>query len=455
MARDVIIIGGGISGLSLLYFLRAKNVDALLLEQAPRVGGSIRSERVDGFLIERGPNTTAMSNMALFNLIQGAGLELQLQLPLDISKKRFIVKASSLIPLPMSFGSFVGTRLFSAKGKLTIINEPFVKRGTDPDESVGSFFARRFGADVAEYAVKPFISGIYAGDATQLAMRTAFPSVYDIEQKYGSVIGGFIKKSRDKAPQNVRPPKPPNKGKSISFDGGLEALPLALHALMSDRIVTGAHDIAITQYSSQATVKWNREHIAHSEETAKIVISAPAYAASELFRGVNENVSAALANVPYASVAIAHLGFRRTDISHPLDGFGFLVPPCENKQVLGCLFSSSLFAGRAPEGQSLLTVFLGGSRNPAMLQRSDDEIKRIAIDELTSLVGLHGDPVMSLVTKIARAIPQYTVPYLRAMETVNAFESATPNIFFCNNFKGGISIGDCVQNAAKMAEMLS
>ena len=455
MARDVAIIGGGISGLSLAFFFRQRGIRALLLESRDRVGGSIWTEKRDGYILERGPNTSALSNVPLFDLIKGSGLEGDLQFPPPSSRNRFIIREGKLTALPAGPMSLLTTQAFSSRAKLRLIREPFIARGTDRDETVGDFFARRFGPEIADYAVKPFISGIYAGDADLLAMRAAFPGVWDVEQNFGSVITGFIKRARKQKREGTRKPKPPHSGKIFTFTDGLSMLPSALHTLMADDIVTGATDIRFERDGSSAVVSWQQNGQSHTESTARVVISTPAYAAAEILRPHDARLADSLASIAYAPVCIAHLGYKREQVAHSLDGFGFLVPPRENRDVLGGLFSSTMFPHRAPDGHILLTVFMVGMRRPELMKLDDTAMLATATREIGAMLGASGTPSLQVLTRIQRAIPQYTAAYAKVLEQEEAFERTTPNVIVCSSFKGGISVGDCVQSAWNVSEKIA
>ncbi len=449
MNTPVIVIGGGISGLSAAFFLRRNGSTVRLLETRNRIGGSIRTERHEGYLLELGPNTTAVGNVHLKNLLTELGLDPRVLFPGPHVRNRYVVRNGKLALLPTGPGSFLFGNYFSAGTKLGIFFEPFRKGGANPSESLASFIARRFGKEVAEYAVKPFVSGIYAGDANNLLTKYAFPSVYALEEQYGSVIGGAIKKMFGKKSGE---PRVKGLSKSFSLAGGLNELVDALGAQLGDAVTTGVRDIALSTGSAGVGVSWTapdgrRETVEH----ARVVISTPAYASSALVGPLDSTLGGALRSVVYPGVAIVHLGYDRAAIAHDLNGFGFLVPPAEKRNILGGIFSSSLFPGRAPEGKVLLTVFVGGAMRADMLARADAELVDMAHTELAALLGAQSRPEVTCVTRYEHAIPQYGAGYGAVIDAVMAFEARYPALRFCNNFRGGISVADCVKSAATLA----
>ncbi|HZV12367.1 MAG TPA: protoporphyrinogen oxidase [Candidatus Kapabacteria bacterium] len=450
MDTDVIVIGGGVSGLAAGYFLKKKNRSVLLLEKATRIGGSIHTERSNDFLLEYGPNSTTLSNPAIKELIGELSIDKNVLFPGANGKKRFILKNSKLAALPMSPGDFLFGNFFSVMTKLRIADEPLLPRGKKDDESVAAFFTRRFGKVITDTVVRPFVSGIYAGDADQLSARSTFPSLFETEREYGSIIGGQLKKMLFK--KKTKSSSGSGFGKLFSFDQGMQALTNTLAASMGEIVHLGAETLAITKNAEGWKVQLQQNGMVNHATCRAVVLATPAYASAELIKPLSPELADKLNSVQYAPIGVVHTAYKRTIVSHPLDGFGFLVPPKENRNILGCIFSSSLFPNRAPQDSALLTTFVGGTTQKEILSGAQEEILRSTNSELQSILGISGDPVFSRLTTITRAIPQYNLGHYRIMEAVDSFEKDHPNLFFCNNFRGGVSIANCVQSARNLAE---
>ncbi|HET7153293.1 MAG TPA: protoporphyrinogen oxidase [Candidatus Kapabacteria bacterium] len=452
MNTDVVVIGGGISGLAAAYFQKKKDRSVLLLEKATRIGGSIHTEQTNDFLFEYGPNSTTLSNPAIKELISELNLDSKVLFPGANGKKRFILKNGKLAALPISPVDFLFGDFFSVMTKLRIADEPLLPRGKKNDESVAAFFTRRFGKNITDTVVRPFVSGIYAGDADQLSARSTFPSLFETEREYGSIIGGQIKKmlfGKKKARSSGS-----GFGKLFSFDQGLHVLTDALATTLGESVHTGAEILALSKSNDGWQVEWRQNGAVNQTTCHSVIISTPAYVTAQLVHALSPELADKLNSVQYAPIGVVHTAYKRSSVSHPLDGFGFLVPPKENRKILGCIFSSSLFPNRAPKDNALLTTFVGGATQKEILSGTQEEILRSTNGELQSILGISGEPVFSQLTIIPRAIPQYNLGHHTIIEAVDSFEKEHPNLFFCNNFRGGVSIANCVQAAKKLAETI-
>jgi oxygen-dependent protoporphyrinogen oxidase len=449
MNTDVVIIGGGVSGLAAAYYLKKKNNSVLLLEKATRIGGSIHTEQINDFLLEYGPNSTTLSNPAIKELIHELNLDSNVLFPGANGKKRFILKNGKLAALPMSPVDFLFGDFFSLLTKLRIADEPLLPRGKKEDESVAAFFTRRFGKNITDTVVRPFVSGIYAGDADQLSARSTFPSLFETEREYGSIIGGQIKKmlfGKKKKSSGS------GFGKLFSLDQGLHLLTDALASALGESVQSGAEILELKQSNAGWLVQWKQNGVTAETNCRILVLSTPAYASARLIQSLSPELADKLNSVQYAPIGVVHTAYKRNSVSHPLDGFGFLVPPKENRKILGCIFSSSLFSNRAPQDSVLLTTFVGGATQKDILSGTQEKILRSTNSELQSILGINGEPVFSRLTTIPKAIPQYNLGHHIIAEAVDLFEKNHPNLFFCNNFRGGVSIANCVQAAKKLAE---
>jgi len=442
----VAVIGGGISGLCTAFRLKKAGIDVTLFESGERVGGNIDTIRSEGFLIEHGPNSL-LTNREILDLIDDLGIAAEIAKPRPAAKKRFIVRDGRLAALPARPVDIFTTGAFSAAGRLRLLKEPFVRSRSVNGESVGSFFERRLGKEIAEYAVDPFVSGIYAGDPQRLSIKNAFPKLYKYEQTAGSIIKGALFSPRDKSAK-----LPKGSPRSFTFNFGMRTLIDALHINLggSVKISTPVNSISKNDGGGYAIVT-DSGH----EKFDSVVVSTPAWAAARLIEDLDRDLANELANIHYPPIAVVYAAFREEQVKIQPDGFGALVPAAEKKRILGCLFSSSVFEGRAPDGYHLFTVFIGGSRNAELCRNGEDDLIRIAVEEMRPLLGITGSPAFTAIKKWERSIPQYNIGYETVPQAIDRFRGVNPGIFFCSNFYKGISVGDCVKNSVAVSQDVS
>jgi len=434
-----VVIGAGLSGLAAALKRARAGVETVLLERDARPGGVVRTERRDGFLLETGPNTVRPTDTVM-RLAQELGLEAEILLS-DPKLPRYVDFRGELHALPSSPGAFLSTRLLSASGKCRILGEPFRRGGGSPDESVRDFFSRRLGPEVADRIVTPFVGGIFAGDPARLAVADAFPSLARWEREHGSIVRGAIRESRRNRGRSPAP-SPRVRG-LLSFRAGLETLPLGMARALGPvfRPSTGA--VAL----SPRPGGWRVTSPSAEWDAGEVILAAPAAAAAELVRPFAPEAAEALAAVPHPPLAVLHLAWPTTALARPYRGFGHLVVPDPSRRVLGAVWSSSLFPGRAPEGQALVTVFLGGARDPDALALSDAELVAAAGRDLQAEGIFRGHPRLLLLTRWARAIPQYERGHGARIEALRRAESRWPGLRFVGNYRGGISVGDVLASA--------
>ncbi|MCL2310018.1 MAG: protoporphyrinogen oxidase [Proteobacteria bacterium] len=462
---DVIVVGAGVSGLITAYRLVKKGLRVRVLEAAPRTGGVIASGRGDGMLWESGPNSGMDTTPLINELLDALGIREQRTDARKIADRRFIVRSGQLVPLPMSGYAFFSTPLFSAGTKLGLLREPFIARSSpEIDESVAAFVRRRLGTEFLDYAIEPFVAGIFAGDPEQLSVQAAFPKLFALEQRYGGLIRGMILGARERKQQRE---KSKNNAKSFSFNDGMQTLTDALArgiAAENSVVETGVRVAAIARDARGCwTVHGKRSSVNNDEQGDKVmycassvILATPADAAATILASlktpVADDAAQALRNIPYAPVSIVISGWQRETITHPLDGFGFLVPRKENAHILGTLFSSSMFDHRADEKHVVLTTFIGGMRQPDLPGYDDAVLQEIAARDLASLIGVRGTPLWTKISRHPRAIPQYTLGHLGRVHRIDAVRAQAPGLFFCANWRGGISLGDCVKSAHLTAD---
>ena len=317
------------------------------------------------------------------------------------------------------------------------------------DESLEQFVTRRFGPEVLRNLVGPFVSGIYAGDPARLSARAVFPEVVELEEKHGSVLKGILRSARS-SPKR-RPPR-----LLASFREGLHALPRALAGkLGGGAILLGARVEELTPKPRAGRNRFALGLRTGSEklslEADAVVLAVPAYHAADLVRPLSAALAVELAGVEYPPLASVCIAFRKGEVPRPLDGFGFLVPRGEGVRSLGCIWSSSLFPGRAPEGSALLTLFLGGATDPEIASLPDDAVTARAQSDLESTLGIAARGRVLQLERHPRAIPQYTLGHLERLDRVGKELSRFPGLFLAGNYLRGVSIGDCARQACKLA----
>lgn len=459
MIYDCIVVGAGISGLSAAYALHRRGATVLVVESRDAVGGSIRSERTpDGFVLEHGPNTVVGKDSALWQHFAELGVEDQRLVADRRGARRFVLSNGRLELLPMAPPAFVKSRLLSLPAKLRIFAEPFIPRSPLPDESVLSFFTRRIGAEPAQRLVDPFVSGIYAGDPAETSVRAAFPALWEAEQSHGSIVLGMIAsrkrvKTGPKRPKGERP-----RSVMFNFTAGLQTWPEAIaHALGPESVWLNTRVTALRPADDGWHLTLVRAGREEGVSAGQVILAAPAYVAAGLVEDLSAAAARVLRTIPYAPLAVVHLGYRREDVAHPLDGFGLLCPGREQRPILGMLWSSSLFPGRAPDGTVLLTTFVGGARNPAVLQHNDAQLIEMVKREQETLVGVRGAPVMTSVTRWSHSIPQYLAGHVQRLTALGQLEAACPGLHLLGNYREGVSVPNCWQSgqtlAARIAQM--
>ncbi len=434
-----VVIGAGLSGLAAAAKRVRAGVETVLLERDARPGGVVRTERRDGFLLETGPNTVRPTG-AVMGFVRDLGLEAQVLLS-DPKLPRYVDFRGELHALPSSPGSLLSTRLLSAAGKLRLLGEPFRRGGGSPDESVRDFFSRRLGPEIADRIVTPFVGGIFAGDPALLAVADAFPSLARWETEHGSILRGAIREARRNRAQSPAP-EPKVRG-LLSFRDGLETLPLAMARSLGPAFRPSSGALAL----SPRPGGWRVTTASAEWDAGEVILAAPAAAAAELVRPFAPDAAAALAAIPHPPLAVLHLAWPVDSLARPFCGFGHLVVPDPSRRVLGGVWSSSLFPGRAPEGHVLVTVFLGGARDPGALSLSDVELVGAAARDLEAEGIVRGHPRLVLLTRWPRAIPQYEHGHGARIEALARAESRFPGLRFVGNYRGGISVGDVLASA--------
>ena len=446
--KQVAIIGGGITGLTAAFRLQQRGIPAVLFEAADRVGGVIQTVREGAYLAECGPNTILETSPLIGELAAALGLEERRIDTSDSAENRYIVRNKRPVKLPTSPLGFLASPLFSCRAKARLLAEPFIRRApADKEENLAQFVRRRVGREFLEYAINPFVAGVYAGAPETLSVREAFPKLHALEQRYGSLILGQLLGARErKRSGSVSKQNAPK----FSFDHGLETLTTALAQRLKEQIRTGQAIGKLTRHNNT----WS---LGQAGEYSAVLLALPAFRLAELqLTHKAKPISLSmLADIQYAPVASVVLGFRREDVAHPLDGFGALNPEVEQLNSLGTIFSSSLFPGRAPLGQVLLTSYIGGLRAPHLVTKNPDEICDLVMEDLRIVLGVNGEPTYRHVFVHRRAIPQYDVGFGRFKAFMNELEQEVSGLYFAGHCRDGVSLTDSIVSGHKAADRIA
>lgn len=455
---DAVVVGAGLTGLVAAWQLARRGARVQVVEAAARPGGVIGSFRRDGFLVERGPNSAMESSPAIGALIDDLGLRPRLRYASAASaRNRYLQHRGRPCAAPSGPGSFISTPLFSWRAKLGLLKEPFLGRPAGNGEAtVADFVRRHLGPEFLEAAVEPLVAGIYAGDPDRLSVAAAFPALHALEAAHGSLVRGAIARARQ--PRDpAAPPRRRGAPPSFSFDDGLQVLTDALAAA-----VPTALDTRATHFEAHAAAAGGGFTLhaqgaggtggAQAWRCRRLLLATAAEPAAALLAGHHAPAAQALQAIGYAPVACVASAYRREQIAHALDGFGCLVPRREQGRVLGVLFSSSMFEGRAPAGHALLSTFVGGRRQPALAALPAAEVGRVAHEAQASMLGIRGEPLWQEVTAWPRAIPQYDLGHLERVAQACQAEQALPGLLLCANWRGGVSLGDCIEQGLAVAE---
>ena len=455
--EPVVIIGGGISGLSAAYELHTRDIPFLLFERADRVGGVIRTESVDGFTIDGGPDSLLIQKPAALELCAELGLGDRLVETLP-PRTAYVFKSGQLYPLPETsvlgiptrLRPLVTTPLLSVTGRIRMAMELTKPASvSDEDESVGSFFRRRFGEESVRYIAEPLLAGIHAGDVERLSMRALFPRLVNAEREHGSVIRRFRSLRRATAR--------PEGGLFRSLPGGIGELTAALVNTLQPSSLRTGQDVTRVCGPPPFTV-----HVASGEtvRAAQVIVTTPAYVTAQLVAELDRELETLCRSIPYTSTATVALSYPRASVTHRLNGTGFVVPRAESGlSLMAGSWVSSKWPGRAPEGQVLLRGFLGGARNPDVLDQTDEELVAAGHRDFSELLGISGAPAITRVYRWPRLNPQHEVGHLKTLAAIDGRLENLPGLHVTGAGFRGVGIPDCVAHgraaAAAVAGMVT
>lgn len=441
------VVGAGITGLTAAFRLQQAGADVTVFEAGPVAGGSIRTHREGEWLVEEGPNTLLLRDTSCDALFAALGLKPLVANP--AAERRYLVRHGRPHALPSSPWGALRTPIFSFAGKMRVLLEPFIPTNRDnPDETLESFARRRVGQEFLDYAVNPFVGGVYACAPADLCVRQALPRLWRLEQNHGSLVRGTIALMRAKRRSGDR-----TKPRLVSFAGGLQELIDALTCSLARPL---ARFTTISSVERPPTGPWLLQGRCQGEPYEGFFDRVLFATNAEAVAGLQVNGSsplAALGGLPYSAVASIALGYARGQVEHPLDGFGMLIPQREGRHILGTLFSTTLFPGRAPDGRVLLTTFAGG-RQPDMAALPDAELLARVRSDLAGLIGVRGEPEFVRIARWPRAIPRYGASMGPLRAQMDAFEHAHPGLFLAGAFRDGVSLPDCLAAGERAAARL-
>ncbi len=457
MSKNIFIVGGGVSGLTALYYLRQQyaqrpDVKIKLLEMESTCGGTIKTVERNGCQFETGPNGFLDNKPSTLMLSKELGLENQLIAASPATKIRSICVGDVLYPLPSSPLSFLKFKPMSFASKLRVAQEIFISKGQNPNETVFQFGTRRLGENFAKYFLDPMVSGIFGGNAQDLNLQYAFPRIHQIEQKYGSLFKGMIslsvEKRRQRGKNSLTAGQPT--GQLWSFKNGMGQLTQKLVEINTDVIETG---VCVQQIAKQAQ-GYEIQAVDKKYFADEVILSIPAPAAADILKGVNKNLADALGKIPYASIVVVGLVYDVKQFDCLPQGFGYLRPTHEGREVLGVLFSSNIFPNRCPKGKILFQIMLAGACNPDTVRKSDEELLALAKEELAKILKGRGEPTDQFLLRWGKAIPQYNREYPQTFLEIKKSMADMPHLYLLANYLNGISLNDCTANAKELAERI-
>ena len=461
--KKVIIIGGGISGLSTAWLLRAKAQAAgkelaiTLLEKEQRLGGKIWSISEEGYLCEWGPNGFLDSKPQTLELCRAIGVDDHLHRSNDNARKRFIFSGGELHRLPEGAPSFLKSRLISWPGKLRLAMEPTPFIAPAPagvDETLADFGRRRLGSEALDKLIAPMVSGIFAGDPETMSLVSCFPRIAELEREYGGLVRAMImlakKKKKDVAAGKVVSSAAGPGGVLTSFREGIQYLSDAMTASLGAIVRPGSQ--VVTVRKGQGMPYLVRCADGSEYEADQVIAASPAFSVADMLDGLDPALSGVLRQIPYSSMTVICFGYERDRITHPLDGFGYLIPKKEGCSTLGTLWDSSMFEQRAPEGKVLLRSMMGGACFPEYVKLGDDEVVARVRRDLQTTMGITVEPSFVRVFRHEQAIPQYTAGHGKRLDALDGLLKQHTGLILTGNSYRGIGLNDCVAAAQRASD---
>lgn len=498
----IVIVGGGITGLALAWRLSRLAADTAVqvtvLERHDRTGGLIRSELVDGYLCEYGPSGFLDNAPATLALVKEAGLEPRLVVSHDRARRRYVFRGGRLHRIPTSIGGFVATSVLSWRGKLRVLLEPIASRAPEGDESIEAFAIRRIGREAAQTLIDPMVAGIFGGDPRELSLRACFPRLWDLERRYGGLMWGLAARTVEAATRSFaeavaraarrrprpdpdrpaggtesegpdlvpreRPPGPAGPvGRLLSFAGGMSDLVDKLTGGVGEGLRLGHRVVTLDAVprpiAPGATLAPGPQYLVDVEGVGRIeadvvVLTGPATESAAVLARLDPALSAVLRQIPTAALVVVALGYDAAalvDAGVRLDGFGFLVPRDEPPRLLGVLWESSIYPGRAPDGKVLLRAMLGGARDPWAVHLDDETLLQVVRRDLRRTMGIGTDPEFVRIIRHRTGLPQYTLGHLDRLAAMEAHLGRHPGLFLGGHAYRGVGINACIAEAEALA----
>ncbi|SMP04296.1 oxygen-dependent protoporphyrinogen oxidase [Desulfurobacterium pacificum] len=452
----IAVIGAGISGLAVAFYLKQAGVEVKVFESEKQAGGKMRTVYENGYIIETGPNGFLDGKPYTLNLVKALGIEDRLYRSSDKARKRFIYTNGRLVRLPENPIAFLSSYLLSWKGKLRLVGEFFVPPKKDlSDETLGDFARRRIGEEALEKLLDPMVAGIFAGDPDRMSLKAAFPAIFYLERQYGGLIKGLIAKMKEAKKKGTKSSGPAGPGGVLtSFKHGVNDLIDALTEKLGKSIETETPVTRVEKTSNKWKVTYMKNGEKKEEVFDKLIMSTPSYVAAKLLKTVNEELSDLLSQIEYSPISVVTLGFEKKGLGHNLDGFGFLVPRKEGRKILGALWDSSVFPNRAPEGKALIRVMIGGARQPELALLDDEELLKISLKELRRIMKIRHYPETVKIFKHEKGIPHYTLGHCERVDRIFQIAENLGNLYFCNNAYRGVGVNDCTKLAEETAQKI-
>lgn len=445
MNKKITILGAGISGLATAHWLEKEGFEVTILEQNDIPGGAMDTKFKDGFLIDFGPNSGLETTPKIKEIVTDVGLSDEMIYANEEGNIRYILKNNELIALPTTPVKFLKTKLFSTSAKIRLMKEPFVGKSEDGYyQSIAEFVERRLGKEFLDNAIDPFVSGVFAGDPKNLSVKSAFPKLYRLEEVYGGLIKGMIKGAKERKQRNEESKQ---SAKMFSFKNGMQSFPKAIANKMNGNIFYNCSILNIVKENSKINVEIDIKGKTGIITSDVLLSTIPSYRLSKLIDSLDSNLSKHLNEIYYPPVLVLYLGYEKEAINRKLDGFGFLIPSKENKDFLGAIWSSTIFENRAPKDKASFTLFIGGAREPNFSSSDVEERIKNVIREFQNIMGISSPPILKEKRFWPKAIPQYNLGYIEHENYFDKFEKENPGIFLSGNYRGGISVGDCIKSS--------
>ena len=460
MGKKIVVIGGGITGLSaahrIIEIQKENNLDLeiLLIEKSDKLGGAISTINKNGYLIELGPDMFFTERPWALNLSKRLSLGQELIETNEKKRGTFVLWKKELVPVPDGFlmlapskiWAFVRSPLFSWRGKLRMLMDLFISKKEVRDESLASFVRRRFGNEALERIAQPMIGGVYTADPEKLSLRATMPQFLEMEEKYGSVIKGmFYNQKENEGDSGAR------YSQFLSFKNGMKTLIHAIEGKLPENSVSLGE--TVTEITS-SNPGWSLQTQKREINASALIITTPSYHAASLIQNIDPSLQSDLSSIEYASSAVIILAYKKDDISHDLNGFGFVVPEVEMSDLIACSFSSVKFEGRAPQGYVLLRAFVGGALHPDICELDDAIVIEKVEKELSQILGISSRPEFTIIKKYQQAMPQYHVGHIELIKRIKEKINHHQGLEIAGNAYSGVGIPDCVHSGEQAAEAI-